>query len=136
MTVRPGMLAADMVGKCKRFPTKATYTNIEAARRFARGKDLHAYHCKHCGWFHLSKMTRRQHADAKRGLHTVRETTERVALAAAMVGVFFGDEKTAALWMRTENPMLGGVSPLDMIESGRGDKLLEWMREALAENEQ
>lgn len=34
------------------------------------------------------------------------------------------------LWMRTPNPMLGNVSPLDMMDSGRGERLADFIRDA------
>jgi len=37
-------------------------------------------------------------------------------------------------WMTTKNPMLGGVTPLWMMEHGRGDKLAKFIRAALKEN--
>ena len=51
-----------------------------------------------------------------------------------LVGDFFKDNKKTALWFKTANPMLGSVSPRDMILSGRGKSLLEFIQTALAEN--
>lgn len=47
---------------------------------------------------------------------------------------FAGDAAKTALWFRTPNPLLGGVSPRDMIRFGRYGKLLRFVTEALAEN--
>jgi hypothetical protein len=33
-------------------------------------------------------------------------------------------------WMRTENPLLGGVTPLAMLKNGRGQKLAAFIEEA------
>lgn len=53
-----------------------------------------------------------------------------------MVKDFFdGDSKKAMTWMRERNPLLGGVSPRDMVANGRSDKLLKWVKSALGENE-
>lgn len=41
----------------------------------------------------------------------------------------WGDEKTY-LWFRTKNPMLGEVSPTEMIEKGRGHRLAKFISEA------
>lgn len=39
-------------------------------------------------------------------------------------------------WMRTRNPMLGNVSPNEMIHMGREEKLHEFVMEARTLNEQ
>lgn len=38
-------------------------------------------------------------------------------------------------WMETPNPMLGYVSPLDMMDIGRGAKLAKFIRQEAADNE-
>lgn len=38
-------------------------------------------------------------------------------------------------WMRAENPMLGGVTPLAMLKAGRGEKLAKFIEEAHAANQ-
>ena len=38
-------------------------------------------------------------------------------------------------WFTTPNPLLGNVSPIAMIRTGRGQKLLEWIDQAVGENE-
>lgn len=53
----------------------------------------------------------------------------------ARVTDFFGDEAKARLWMRTPNPMLGDVSPNDMIAAGRYAKLRRFIIDALANNQ-
>ena len=47
---------------------------------------------------------------------------------------FNGDVTKTALWFRTANPLLGNISPRDMIRFGRYDKLQRFILEALAEN--
>jgi hypothetical protein len=47
---------------------------------------------------------------------------------------FAGDAAKTALWFKTVNPLLGGVSPRDTIRFGRYGKLLRFVTEALAEN--
>lgn len=37
-------------------------------------------------------------------------------------------------WVLLENPMLGGVSPVDMLMLGRGEKLIKICKQALSEN--
>jgi hypothetical protein len=48
---------------------------------------------------------------------------------------FKGDRRKASLWFSTANPLLGGISPAKMIQVGRYDKLLRWVKTQLAENE-
>ena len=45
---------------------------------------------------------------------------------------FFKDRIKAKLWMDTENPSLGNISPNDMIEFGRGEKLITFIMDSLA----
>lgn len=40
----------------------------------------------------------------------------------------------AAYWFCTPNPNLGGMAPLNMIHSGRGEKLYKWIDTRLWEN--
>ena len=51
-----------------------------------------------------------------------------------LVTKFFESEIKADRWMRTKNPLLGAVSPYHMISIGRGDKLLRFVKNQLAEN--
>lgn len=47
---------------------------------------------------------------------------------------FNGDTAKAWLWFKTPNPMLGFVSPLDMIKVGREKKVMNFIDNALNEN--
>lgn len=47
---------------------------------------------------------------------------------------FDGDLSKTKLWFESLNPMLGGVSPMGMIDLGRGDKLLAFIECQLEEN--
>ncbi|MBS0634541.1 MAG: hypothetical protein JSR37_03665 [Verrucomicrobia bacterium] len=52
-----------------------------------------------------------------------------------LVAQFFkGDAVKTALWFKTANPMLGGISPRDMIRFGRYQKLLKFILNAISEN--
>jgi hypothetical protein len=54
----------------------------------------------------------------------VRERMEEIAGIVNMVAnVFEGDAPKTALWFRTRNPLLGDISPRDMVRLGRYDKL-------------
>lgn len=53
-----------------------------------------------------------------------------------LVAQFFGgDAVKTALWFKTTNPMLGNISPRDMIRFGRYQKLLQFILNALSENQ-
>mgnify|MGYP001575731161 FL=1 len=47
---------------------------------------------------------------------------------------FKGDATKTALWFTTLNPLLGNISPRDMIRFGRYKKLFKFIFNALAEN--
>ena len=47
---------------------------------------------------------------------------------------FKGDATKTALWFTTPNPLLGNISPRDMIRFGRYKKLFKFIFNALAEN--
>jgi hypothetical protein len=59
---------------------------------------------------------------------------ERQAKIADLVRGFFKDEEKTRLWFHTENPLLGGSVPIDMIRQGRSEKLLKFIQGSLAEN--
>lgn len=53
-----------------------------------------------------------------------------------LVAQFFeGDVAKTALWFKTPNPILGNISPRDMIRFGRYQKLLKFILNALSENQ-
>ena len=65
----------------------------------------------------------------------VRERLEEIANICALVAQFFGgDVAKTALWFRTRNPLLGDISPRDMIRFGRYAKLRQFVMDALDEN--
>jgi hypothetical protein len=65
----------------------------------------------------------------------VLERLEEIANICALVAQFFeGDVAKTALWFRTRNPLLGDISPRDMIRFGRYAKLRQFVMDALAEN--
>ncbi|MGE0030713.1 MAG: hypothetical protein AB7T20_06310 [Steroidobacteraceae bacterium] len=54
----------------------------------------------------------------------LRERLEEIANICNLVAQYFeGDAGKTALWFRTKNPILGEISPRDMIRFGRYDKL-------------
>ena len=70
-------------------------------------------------------------------LRIPRELKERIrewGTAINLVANHFKDEKKTILWFQTPNPMLGNVSPRDMIMAGRFRKLLKFIQTALEKN--
>lgn len=66
--------------------------------------------------------------------HKVRERMEEIASVINMVAdAFAGDANKTALWFKTSNPLLGDVSPRDMIRLGRYDKLRKFIISAMME---
>ncbi len=51
-----------------------------------------------------------------------------------LVGNFFNDESKTMLWFQMPNPLLGNMTPRDMIRVGRFHKLLKFIQTALDEN--
>jgi hypothetical protein len=67
-----------------------------------------------------------------------KELEERIvewATLINLVGSYFKDTEKTLLWFRVSNPMLGGVSPRDMIRMGRFKKLLKFVQVALQEGQ-
>lgn len=79
----------------------------------------------------VAKASVRYDADMPRA---VRERLEEIANVANMVAdIFDGDEKKTALWFRSKNPMLGDISPRDMVRMGRYDRLRRFVVNAIAD---
>lgn len=58
-----------------------------------------------------------------------------IAVICALVAQFFeGDVRKTQLWFQTKNPLLGNLSPRDMVRYGRHDKLRRIIMEALDDN--
>ena len=66
-----------------------------------------------------------------------KELEERVrewAVALSLVAQYFKDEHKTVLWFKTMNPLLGNITPRDMIRIGRFKKLYRFILNALEEN--
>lgn len=50
------------------------------------------------------------------------------------ISAFFNDDEKSALWMETKNPLLGNVSPIDMMVMGRHQKLMDFINNSLEGN--
>lgn len=62
---------------------------------------------------------------------SVAQRLEEIAnIANRVAGIFDGDQRKTALWFRTTNPLLGNISPRDMIRLGRFGRLSKFIDEA------
>ncbi len=62
----------------------------------------------------------------------MRERLEEIASTINMVAKEFdGDPEKTAAWFRTRNPMLGDISPRDMIRLGRYERLRKFIINAM-----
>jgi len=65
----------------------------------------------------------------------VREHLNQISNICQLVAEFFeGDPEKTSLWFSTPNPMLGDVSPRDMLRFGRYKKLLKFIVNAREES--
>lgn len=61
------------------------------------------------------------------------ERLEEIGNICNLVAAHFnGDARKTALWFKTKNPLLGDVSPRDMIRFGRYDRLRRFVISAIA----
>lgn len=59
---------------------------------------------------------------------------EWATLLNLVAGYFKGHQVKTIQWFTTPNPLLGGISPRDMIKLGRYNKLLKFVINAMEEN--
>jgi uncharacterized protein (DUF2384 family) len=72
-------------------------------------------------------------SDEKFSVCSVGEYSRKEASVYQLAFQFFNDDSKTRLWLRTPNPMLGNISPCDMMRLGRHDKLLRFMTQAIEE---
>ena len=65
---------------------------------------------------------------------TVKQSA-KIRLLMSYLNGFYGSSKKANKWLEVPNPLLGNVSPKDMIRVGRLDKLIKFVETELAENQ-
>lgn len=65
----------------------------------------------------------------------LRERMVEWGTAINLVGTYFNDLEKALLWFQVSNPLLGNMSPRDMIRVGRFKRLLKFIQTALDENQ-
>ena len=64
----------------------------------------------------------------------VREHFEQIAVTCNLVAeIFGGDQSKTALWFKAKNPLLGDVTPRDMVRLGRFDRLRKFIISAMME---
>jgi hypothetical protein len=64
----------------------------------------------------------------------VRDRLEEIAMTCNLVAqAFDGDAIKTALWFKAKNPLLGDISPRDMVRLGRFDRLRKFILNAMAE---
>jgi hypothetical protein len=65
----------------------------------------------------------------------VLDRLKEIANICSLVAQFFGgDVNKTALWFKTKNPLLGGITPRDMIRFGRYGRLQRFVMDALEQN--
>ena len=65
----------------------------------------------------------------------LKERLREIAIICSLVAEYFeGDPVKTALWFHTPNPMLGDITPKDMVRLGRSKKLIRFIMEARNEN--
>jgi hypothetical protein len=65
----------------------------------------------------------------------VLDRLQEIANICGLVAQFFdGDAAKTALWFKTKNPLLGDITPRDMIRYGRYEKLRRFIMNALEDN--
>lgn len=60
--------------------------------------------------------------------------SKETRLILALLDNFFKNPGKTDLWLRTKNPLLGDLKPLDMIKAGKEKRLLNFIKNSLREN--
>ena len=72
--------------------------------------------------------------DIKKMPAELRERLVEWATALNLVAEYFNDFQKTVLWFQVSNPLLGNMTPRDMIRLGRFKKLFKFIQTALDEN--
>lgn len=72
--------------------------------------------------------------DHKIPQEVVEHLTEIAVICSLVAQYFDGDNTKTQLWFQTKNPLLGNISPRDMVRYGRHEKLRRFVMDALVEN--
>lgn len=82
-------------------------------------------------WLKRSSMKPKESNPPK---HSIQDQLAVLKIA-HLIGNFFRDEPhKVSIWMKTVNPLLGDITPIDMINNGRVQKLLKFVETQIAEN--
>lgn len=57
---------------------------------------------------------------------------ENTIESVVLVNGVFKDIRKTSMWFHANNPLLGGISPMQMIMRGRSEKLLKFVRALVA----
>lgn len=123
-------------------PTEALFQNVPSSDplRFGRGSQFHPEKVRDFLQLKKDDVSKLANVSVKSVRYddaipiAVVERFEEIAATCNMVAeVFDGDREKTALWFRTKNPMLGDVSPRDMIRLRRFDRLRRFVVGAIAD---
>lgn len=64
-----------------------------------------------------------------------KDVLTRVIIIECLRDYFNCDDDKVSAWLKTKNPNFGDVSPMDLINKGRGHKVLEFVKASLKEGE-
>lgn len=64
----------------------------------------------------------------------IAEIERTLTLIGKVLSYFEGDSEKTTIWFRTDNTLLGGVSPMRMVQIGRLKKLEKFVKNSLAGN--
>lgn len=63
----------------------------------------------------------------------LQQRLQEIAIVCELVAEYFkGDVRKTSLWFKINNPLLGNISPRDMIRVGRYQKLIKFVQDALS----
>lgn len=80
----------------------------------------------------VSKNSVRHDSKAPQAL---KERFQEIAVTCSLVAEFFeGDAEKTVMWFTTPNPMLGDITPRDMLRLGRAKKLIRFIMDAKSQN--
>lgn len=65
----------------------------------------------------------------------LKERLTEIAIICTLVAEYFeGDAQKTAMWFKAPNPMLGDITPRDMVRLGRSNKLIKFILDAKDQN--
>jgi hypothetical protein len=119
--------------------TFSLYNNIHTKDLLGFGTNGHTNYQKVADFLDLSKgdiakiskvSEQSVRFDEKRIPALVSERLQQIANICQLVAEHFQDINKTALWFKTPNPLLGNISPRDMIRYGRYGRLMQFVLDA------